>query len=57
MIWGTDVSATHFKKKFTEFIKTFKEPVVEEDETMDDFVADQPFYMQKLDEVNSINEV
>jgi hypothetical protein len=53
VIWGTSVSATEFRAKFQRFIKMFKEENADEDEVMmDNYHPNQPFYMQKLEEVS-----
>ena len=52
LIWGTNVSATDYQAKFKQFMKTFQEGAVDEDELVEDFNQNQPLYVQKLNEVS-----
>ena len=49
VIWGTDVVVQETKEKFKKFLKQF---IDENAEGMgNDFVPNEPLYMQKLEEV------
>ena len=48
------MSATDYQTKFKQFIKTFQEGAVDEDELVEDFNQNQPLYVQKLNEVSLI---
>ncbi len=51
VIWGTDVSVHTCKQKFRKFLTTFVDPDLADDERMEGFRADEPLYMQRLEEV------
>ena len=52
VIWGTDVVVQETQEKFKKFLQEF---IDENAEGMgDDFVPNEPLYMQKLEEVNNI---
>jgi len=51
VIWGTNISTNEFKEKFSNFIRTYKETNVDEDEAMVDYETTEPYYIQKLAEV------
>uniref|UniRef100_T1J2B5 DNA replication licensing factor MCM4 n=1 Tax=Strigamia maritima TaxID=126957 RepID=T1J2B5_STRMM len=51
VIWGTDVIVSECKKKFCQFIQRFIDPTAtQEDGQRND--PDEPFYLQRLDELN-----
>ncbi|KAK9890239.1 hypothetical protein WA026_010352 [Henosepilachna vigintioctopunctata] len=56
VIWGTNVSLVESKKKFKQFILRFIDPNAEEDERTDDMSVNEPLYMQKLDEIHTLEE-
>lgn len=51
MVWGTDVSVSSVRAKFKRFVETFMVTDAEEDERMDGYNRSEPFYLQKLEEV------
>ena len=51
VIWGTDVSVAACKAKFKKFLETFVDPNIEEDEKFDGVRADEPLYLQMLEQV------
>lgn len=56
VIWGTDVSVAACKAKFKKFLETFIDPDVEEDEKLDGFNPTEPLYLQKLEQVNDLEQ-
>lgn len=56
VIWGTDVIVTQCKEKFKSFIQTYTDNELERDERVASHDIDQPIYMQKLDEINTLEE-
>lgn len=56
VIWGTDVVVSHCKDRFKQFLRTFVESDIESDERMDGIDLDQPLYLQKLEEVYTLEE-
>ncbi|KAG0428240.1 hypothetical protein HPB47_024760 [Ixodes persulcatus] len=56
VIWGTDVVVNHCKDKFKQFLKTFVNADLDSDERMEGVDLDQPIYMQKLEEVYTLEE-
>lgn len=56
VIWGTDVVVSQCKAKFKNFLLTFVEEVPDSDERMEGMDSSQPLYMQKLDEVATLEE-
>ncbi|XP_038070017.1 DNA replication licensing factor mcm4-A-like [Patiria miniata] len=51
VIWGTNVVVSEAKSKFTRFIQRFIDPEAEEAEGID---PNEPLYLQKLDEINTL---
>lgn len=56
VIWGTDVVVSHCKEKFRRFILKFVEKNVDEDEAFEGMDINQPYYLQRLEEINAIGE-
>ncbi|KAL8566321.1 DNA replication licensing factor mcm4-A [Nucella lapillus] len=56
VIWGTDVVVNQCKEKFVRFISRFIDKSVEEDERFDGMDVREPYYIQRLDEINAIGE-
>lgn len=56
VIWGTDVVVSHCKEKFRRFILKFVDKNVAEDEAFEGMDINQPYYMQRLEEINVIGE-
>ena len=53
MIWGTDVVVSHCKEKFRRFILKYEDRNVAEDEHFEGMDINQPYYLQRLEEVNN----
>jgi DNA replication licensing factor MCM4 len=53
VIWGTDVVVSHCKEKFRRFILKFVEKNVDEDEAFEGMDINQPYYLQRLEEVKN----
>ncbi|XP_072389087.1 DNA replication licensing factor MCM4 [Diabrotica undecimpunctata] len=56
VIWGTNVSVAECKEKFKQFILRFIDPNAEEDERTDDMNLNEPLYIQKLEEIHTLDE-
>lgn len=56
IIWGTDVVVTECKSKFKSFLEEFMERDIEVDELMENVDLDRPLYLQKLDEIFSLED-
>ncbi|XP_014220364.1 DNA replication licensing factor MCM4 [Trichogramma pretiosum] len=56
VIWGTNVIVNKCKQQFKEFIQTFIDPEAENDELPDNMDVTEPLYMQKLDEIHTLEE-
>lgn len=56
VIWGTNVSVAECKEKFKQFIMRFIDLNAEEDERTGDMNINEPLYMQKLDEIHTLEE-
>ncbi|GIY26646.1 DNA replication licensing factor mcm4-A [Caerostris extrusa] len=56
VIWGTDVEVGKCQSKFRRFIMEYTDTNIESDELMENVDLDQPFYMQKLEEVFTVEE-
>jgi len=56
VIWGTDVSVSQVKAKFGRFLTTFVAPEVEADENFSQLDKAAPFYLERLQEINTIEE-
>lgn len=56
VIWGTDVVVSHCKEKFRRFILKYEDKNVAEDEMFEGMDISQPYYLQRLEEINAIGE-
>lgn len=56
MVWGTNVIISECKNKFKNFLMRYIDPDAEQDEVEEGMNLDEPLYMQKLDEVNTLEE-
>lgn len=56
VIWGTNVSVEECKKKFKQFILRYIDPEAENDEVTDDMNLNEPLYLQKLEEIHTLEE-
>uniref|UniRef100_A0A8D9AE93 DNA replication licensing factor MCM4 n=1 Tax=Cacopsylla melanoneura TaxID=428564 RepID=A0A8D9AE93_9HEMI len=56
VIWGTDVVVDRCKAKFKTFLETFVQTSMDEDERIEGLDESQPLYMQKIDEIFSLEE-
>ncbi|XP_052817701.1 DNA replication licensing factor mcm4-like isoform X2 [Mya arenaria] len=56
VIWGTDVVVSHCKEKFRRFISKYVDKDVAEDETFEGMDINQPYYLQRMEEINVIGE-
>ena len=51
VIWGTDVVVSHCKDKFKQFVQTYVEQDITDDEKFDGMDITEPLYLQRLEEV------
>jgi len=56
VIWGTDVVVSECKDRFKQFVLQFVEPETEDDERTEQMNTDEPLYLQKLEEIHSLEE-
>lgn len=56
VIWGTNVSVSQCKEKFKQFILRFIDTSAEDDERTDDMNVNEPLYLQKLEEIHTLDE-
>lgn len=56
VIWGTNVSVAECKEKFKQFVLRFIDTNAEEDEITDDINLNEPLYLQKLEEIHTLEE-
>ncbi|XP_059613524.1 DNA replication licensing factor MCM4 [Phlebotomus argentipes] len=56
VIWGTNVVVVECKKKFTRFVMRFIDPDADQDEISDGMNLNEPLYMQKLEEIHTLEE-
>lgn len=56
VIWGTNVVVSECKKKFTQFLLRYIDMDVAQDEMSENINLSEPFYMQKLEEIHSLEE-
>ncbi|XP_058799343.1 DNA replication licensing factor MCM4-like [Phymastichus coffea] len=56
VIWGTDVNVSRVKDQFKRFIQRFIDPDAENDELPESLNVSEPLYMQKLHEINTLEE-
>ena len=56
LVWGTNVVISECKTKFKNFILRYIDPEAEQDEIEEGMNLNEPLYLQKLEEVNSLEE-
>ncbi|XP_070498588.1 DNA replication licensing factor MCM4 [Chironomus tepperi] len=56
LVWGTNVVISECKSKFKNFLMRYIDPEIEQDEVEEGMNLNEPLYLQKLDEVNSLEE-
>lgn len=56
VVWGTNVVITHCKSKFKQFLLRYIDPLAEQDEISENIDVNQPLYIQKLDEIHTLEE-
>lgn len=56
MVWGTNVIISECRNKFKNFLMRYIDPEAEQDEIEEGMNLNEPLYMQKLDEVNTLEE-
>lgn len=56
VIWGTNVVVNRCKEQFKHFVQRFINLNPENDELTDDLVTDEPLYLQKLQEIHTLEE-
>lgn len=56
VIWGTDVVVSECKRKFTQFLLRYIDMDIAQDELTENINLSEPFYMQKLEEIHSLEE-
>jgi len=56
VIWGTDVSVNQCKSKFKKFISNYVDAEAADDERFAGMDPNAPFYLQRLEEINTLEE-
>ncbi|OXU23451.1 hypothetical protein TSAR_001635 [Trichomalopsis sarcophagae] len=56
VIWGTNVVVSRCKDHFKRFIQRFIDPEAENDEIPENMNVSEPLYMQKLEEIHTLEE-
>ncbi|KAK7115466.1 DNA replication licensing factor mcm4-A-like [Littorina saxatilis] len=56
VIWGTDVVVNQCKEKFVRFVTRYVDESVEDDERFDGMDIREPYYLQRLEEINAVGE-
>ncbi|XP_011313071.1 DNA replication licensing factor MCM4 [Fopius arisanus] len=56
VIWGTNVVVNRCKEQFKRFIERFIDRDPENDELTDDLNSEEPLYLQKLEEIHTLEE-
>ncbi|XP_068249560.1 DNA replication licensing factor MCM4-like [Palaemon carinicauda] len=56
VIWGTDVVVSECKDRFKTFVLRFTDPDAAEDERVDGMNTSDPLYLQKLEEIHTLEE-
>lgn len=56
VIWGTNVVVSQVKEQLKRFIQRFIDPDAENDELPESLNVSEPLYMQKLHEINTLEE-
>ncbi|XP_049816684.1 DNA replication licensing factor MCM4 [Schistocerca nitens] len=56
VIWGTDVVVNRCKEKFKRFVENYVDPEADDDERTEGMDVNQPLYIQKLEEIHTLEE-
>ncbi|XP_069188391.1 DNA replication licensing factor MCM4 [Procambarus clarkii] len=56
VIWGTDVVVADCKDRFKTFVLRFVDPDAAEDERVEGMNTEEPLYLQKLEEIHTLEE-
>ena len=56
VIWGTNVAVNRVKEQFKRFISRFIDPDAENDELPENMDLTEPLYLQKLNEIHTLEE-
>lgn len=56
VIWGTNVVVSQCKMKFKNFLMRYIDPDAEQDEISENIDVNEPLYMQKLEEIHTLEE-
>lgn len=56
VVWGTDVVVSECEKKFKQFLLRYIDMNIAQDELSENINLSEPFYMQKLEEIHSLEE-
>lgn len=56
VVWGTNVVVSQCKTKFKNFLLRYIDPDAEQDEISENIDINEPLYMQKLDEIHTLEE-
>lgn len=56
VVWGTNVVVSHCKTKFKQFLMRYIDPLAEQDEISENTDVNQPLYLQKMEEIHTLEE-
>ncbi|XP_043263384.1 DNA replication licensing factor MCM4 [Colletes gigas] len=56
VVWGTNVLISQCKEQFKSFLKQFIDPEAENDELPENIILSEPLYLQKLEEIQTLEE-
>ncbi|KAF7387318.1 hypothetical protein HZH68_012995 [Vespula germanica] len=56
VIWGTNVVVNRCKEQFKRFVLRFIDPEAENDELPENMILTEPLYLQKLEEIHTLEE-
>lgn len=56
VIWGTKVVVSECKDKFKQFLMRYIDPSAQQDEITENMNLNEPLYMQKLEEIHTLEE-
>lgn len=56
VVWGTNVVVSHCKTKFKQFLLRYIDPLAEQDEISENTDVNQPLYLQKMEEIHTLEE-
>lgn len=56
VIWGTNVAVNECKATFKQFLMRYIDPGAEQDEISENINLSEPLYMQKMDEIHTLEE-